>query len=288
VSGFSAGWLTLREPYDTAARNSALAASLNAAQGAVPVRRILDLASGTGANLRYLAPRLGGDQHWLLVDHDTSLLSSLPQEMARWVDAHGYSCRAGDETLTVSGPAFSASIRWRQLDLAAAVDRLVLPGWHLVTASALLDLVSADWLERLADACRGGGCAALFALTYNGHIAWSPTDRDDALLRALLNRHQNTDKGFGPALGPGAARTAEALFAARGYRTESVITTWQIGARDGIIQSRLIDDWSAAAAGISLPQAARIEKWRSRRLRQVARGISRLGVGHIDLLALPD
>ena len=44
---------------------------------------------------------------------------------------------------------------------------------HLVTGSALLDLVSEQWLRRLVDACARRACGACFALTYDGEIRWS-------------------------------------------------------------------------------------------------------------------
>ncbi len=44
---------------------------------------------------------------------------------------------------------------------------------HLVTGSALLDLVSEQWLRRLVDACARRACGTCFALTYDGEIRWS-------------------------------------------------------------------------------------------------------------------
>lgn len=287
MSTFSAEWLALRESFDVTARSDRLATSLRAAWADLPTRRILDLATGTGANLRYLAPRLGGDQQWLLVDRDLSLLAALPQGIARWAMAEGYGFATDDENFAVRGTGFSARIRCLQLDLAADFHRLPLAGVDLVTASALLDLVSGDWLGRLADACRGAGSAALFALTYDGRVQWVPPDGDDGLLRALLNRHQHTDKGFGPALGPRAAATARSLFTALGFRTEEETTDWRFGTGDQTIQSRLIDDWSTAAMETAPSDAPRIADWRQRRLRHVARAASCLTVGHADLLALP-
>ena len=71
---FSADWLQQREPFDTAARNAAaqrlrLAARLAQQRpaGAAPWR-VIDLACGTGANLRWLAPRLGGAHTLLVLD----------------------------------------------------------------------------------------------------------------------------------------------------------------------------------------------------------------------------
>ena len=81
MSGFSTDWLTLRECADARARDGSLAASLLASRPAGPTLRVVDLGSGIGANLRYLAPRLGHDQYWLLIDHDSTLLDYAPQEM---------------------------------------------------------------------------------------------------------------------------------------------------------------------------------------------------------------
>jgi len=67
----------------------------------------------------------------------------------------------------------------------------------LVTASALLDLVSEDWLAALAARCRESGAAILFALSYDGRIRCSPEEPNDATICALVNEHQRTDKGFG-------------------------------------------------------------------------------------------
>ena len=58
----------------------------------------------------------------------------------------------------------------------------------------------------------------LFALNYDGRIKCAPGDPDDAAIVALVNRHQRTDKGFGPALGPDAPGLAERCFATLGYR----------------------------------------------------------------------
>src|SRR4029450_2312420 len=107
--GFSVDWLRLREPFDRAARETAAGTSDLFARVAQwrarspgPSVAVTDLASGQGANLRALAPRLGGLQHWRLVDHDPQLLAALPHELAAWARPRGYTFkgadRAGGET----------------------------------------------------------------------------------------------------------------------------------------------------------------------------------------------
>ena len=86
-------------------------------------------------------------------------------------------------------------------DLEAALEGPV----DLVTASALLDLVSETWLERLAVETAARSIPLYAALSYDGRIELTPPDPLDAAIVAAVNAHQRTDKGFGPALGPAAA-----------------------------------------------------------------------------------
>ena len=75
MSGFSAEWLSLREPYDVAGRNAVVldaVANTFADQTAISV---VDLACGTGATLRALGPHLPPRQSWRLVDNNLSLLA---------------------------------------------------------------------------------------------------------------------------------------------------------------------------------------------------------------------
>src|SRR5688572_24820143 len=73
---FSAEWLALREPADTAARSAVLAREVASSFDRHTPVRALDLAAGTGANARYLADHFGSRQDWLLVDHDPQLLAA--------------------------------------------------------------------------------------------------------------------------------------------------------------------------------------------------------------------
>jgi hypothetical protein len=253
LSGFTAEWLALREPADAAARSNALAAGF-----AGSVRRAVDLASGTGANFRYLAPRLGGARQWLAVDRDPRLLAALI-------------------------PPAGADVSTLRLDLAHGLDDLTFAGYDLVTASALLDLVSAPWLQRLAARCAEVGAGVLFALTYDGRIEWSPPEDADELVRALLNRHQLGDKGFGPALGPGAAAAAVAAFSAHGYRMVTAPSDWELNSDSAALQAALIDGWTSAAAEIASGNRNALLAWAGRRRAHVASGDSRLRVGHIDV-----
>jgi hypothetical protein len=224
------------------------------------------------------------------VDHDPALLARLPTRTRAWADAQGLDCAAAGAGLQVRAEHWEAHLTWARKDLATGPDGLRLPRGGLVTAAALLDLVSRRWLDALLRRCRAGGCALLFALSYDGRARLTPVHRDDAAVIALVNRHQRTDKGFGPALGPDAAGTAAHRCGALGYRVRAMPSDWHVGPGMAGLQRALLAGWRDAAARMAAADAgapAWLDDWHAARLASVDAGASALLVGHMDLLALP-
>lgn len=286
MSGFSAQWLELREPFDAAARSKSLAASLGQH---IPLGRssdpltIVDLGCGAGSNLRFLAPLLGGVQRWRLVDHDAPLLDAALAATERWARAQGAAVQRSGTRLTLRASSFECRVECETADLAD-LARLELPAGGLVTAAALLDLVSRDWLETLAQRTRAASAAICFALTYDGRTTTKPAEREDATVLAMFNRHQLFDKGFGPALGMRAASVAEAAFEAHGYELGVAPSDWEIGRDDHALQLALLDGWLGAALEIAPKSRLALTTWHERRRAHVLAGRSSFRVGHVDLV----
>ena len=260
MSGFSADWLALREPADEAARSAEVACVvLDALQHRVPMR-IVDLGSGTGSNVRSLSALMPQRQEWRLVDNDSALLAT-----AR---------------TNVPVPVETYVADLQELDVALFAGR------DLVTASALLDLVSESWLARFVQHCRLAGAAVLVVLNYDGRIECNPRDEDDEFVRRLVNLHQRTDKGFGAALGPDSGRRAEALLREAGYSVLRARSDWVLHPDQAELQRQLIAGWAGAAIEMSASDAQRLRAWEGRRLAHVNAGDSRLVVGHDDVGAV--
>lgn len=259
---FDRGWLTLREPADHRARAHRLTGILAEEGERRGWSHVLDLGAGTGSNLRYLSGRLDWAREWTLVDHDASLLGFAEQTSRQPVR-------------TVVG------------DLAHEGIEAVAEA-HVVSASALLDLVSHDWLEALASACALSRAGVLFALSYDGTVTWSDQDDDDERIREALNEHQRREKGLGAALGPDATDAASRLFRAAGYETTVEESPWLLeGARDRDLTLALMRGWIDAASEMRPADADTFEAWGRRRGEQVVAGSYGVRVGHHDLLALP-
>jgi len=288
VSRFEPAWLRLREPHDAAARVPELAEKLARQMPARPIH-VIDLGAGTAANLRYLSPRLGGAQTWTLIDHDQALLDAIPARLAEWAGEHGAALRDVGQQLQIDAPACHCSVRRVHADLAGGLDAIELPPGSVLSAAALLDLVSEPWLQALAQRCLQARVSVLFALSYDGRMQFEPRDPLDPTLHTLVNQHQLRDKGFGPALGPTAGPRAIEAFEQRGYRIDSARSDWQLGPGDRAMQEALLEGWLAAAIELAPQQASVLADWAERRRRHVARGQSTLTVGHIDILGwLPD
>jgi hypothetical protein len=262
---FSAAWLALREPYDARARNAAVREAVVASLAGLPSIRIVDLACGTGATLRALSPHLLPHQHWRLADNDLSLL-------ARTADS------PRPARVMVSPTPLDLN-----RDLEAALDGAV----DLVATSALLDLVSQPWLERLVTEVAARAIPLYAALSYDGHVALEPLDAGDAAIVAAVNAHQRTDKGFGPALGPKAASFAIARFESLGYAIVHGASDWAIGPDERDMQMEILSGWASAAREMNDPPLPDIVEWLTRRRNAVAAGRSSMRVGHVDIFARP-
>jgi len=290
---FDLDWLDLREPFDSLARSEALAARLLQHLPARP--RLLDLGAGTGSLFRWLAPRIGRAQAWTLVDADREMAEAAFDTIADRAEAVGLRVTfPSKRVLLVHAPSGAWRVEVLIADLEEAPDNLPLHATDAVLSSALCDLVSAAWLERMAAALHVPFYAALCV---DGRESFAPPHPADAWIAAGFRRDQGRDKGFGPALGPAAPAAIARIFGARGFAVESAASDWIVrgrGATHPALRDRsarflteLVLGHAAAAEQQDRRRTARIEGWSAARLEQI--GARRLSarIGHRDLLALP-
>lgn len=265
MTGFSADWLALREPYDALARNADVLDAVATFLKPLPSVRVIDLACGTGSTLRTLSSHLPSRQNWDLVDNDAGLLMyAKATQLAEDVE-----------------------VTMRPLDLNRDLETALDGDIDLVATSALLDLVSAAWLDRLALALAARSVPFYAALSYDGRTGFTPSDLLDTSVVAGMNAHQTTDKGFGPALGPAAAAFMIARFKALGYSVAHGASDWVMGPEDRHIQTEILTGWASASDEMGALPPADATAWLTRRRAAIDAGCSSLRVGHIDFFAIP-
>jgi SAM-dependent methyltransferase len=250
---FSPDWLGLREPADAAARAEDLLADVPGDRPLV----VHDLGCGTGSMGRWLAGRLPGPQHWVLYDRDPGLLAHAAASMA---------------DTAADGAPVTAETREADIGALTAAD---LAGATLVTASALLDILTRPQLDRLVAAIVEAGCPALLTLSVVGRVELTPPDPLDADVEAAFNAHQRR-AGL---LGPDAAAAAVEAFERLGATVRVADSPWRLGPADRALTSEWLAGWVGAAVEEKpeLPAAAYLR----RRLGSDVRAV----VHHQDLLA---
>ena len=118
---------------------------------------IHDLGSGTGSMARWLAPRLPGPQHWVLHDRDAG-----PAGPGRAPACAGRRRRQ---------PRSPSTTRQGDLTRLTAAD---LADADLVTASALLDMLTAEEIDRVVAACAGAAARPCSPLSVVGRVRVRP------------------------------------------------------------------------------------------------------------------
>jgi len=202
-----------------------------------------------------MAAHLPADTLWRFVDNDPALL---------------------EHALARTGAGASVH-RVDLADLAA----LPLAGAHLVTASALFDLMPRIWVAALAEHLRAAGVGVYAALSYDGVMEWSPALPDDAAVTAAFTRHQRGDKGLGAALGPDSGVEVAAIFEKAGFRVTTAPSPWRLGPNQASLQTALCAGIAQAAGEAGFDAAA----WGS--ARAAASAHTSCTIGHLDVLALP-
>jgi hypothetical protein len=259
---FAADWLALREPCDAAAVDPALVAELAAWAAPAAGLKVVDLGAGTGAAYRRLARHLACPQRWTLIEHDPALIDA-------------------------GRPLLPDGATYHRLDLAHDLAVLADLRPDLITASALLDLVSAAWLERLVAVVHKLKAGLYVTLIYDGHVDLDPADPVDAEVVAAFNQHQRFDKGFGPALGPAAASCLAEGLRNVGMEPRLAVSPWRLGPGEAALQRRLLDGYAAVAVEVAPTRAEAVRAWHRRRQALLDAGAGSLMVGHHDLLVLP-
>jgi hypothetical protein len=277
---FSADWLALREPADHTAVNPEVRAVLTARFAKQEQITVVDLGSGAGSNLRGTYAALPQQQHWTLVDYDPKLLHAAKNTLSKWAD----SASVDDEKLLLIKAGKHLTVQFREADLSTGDYAAVVAKANLVTAAALFDLVSVQSIEKLAQTLVTNGQTFFTVLTYDGHASWHPSHAADAAIRDAFNAHQRTDKGFGPASGPGGTTALAKAFYARGFRVLRGTSPWVVDQRYGTLRRDLDTGFANAVRETGKLNEASIASWLALRTSSTD-GTSI--IGHEDLLAVP-
>jgi hypothetical protein len=283
MNTFSTDWLSLRESVDHRSRNALLQEKVihylnQIASSKDDAIQIIDLGSGTGSNLRALAPLIPHNQKWTLIDYDPLLLNSARQKLCAWADNTISDDCTSVKPLTLIKNQRQITVHFVQHDLAQHLPAVLSEPADLITAAAFFDLVASDWLDQFSKLLQS---PLYTALTYNGDEKWFPTDPSDTEILKAFHSHQARDKGFGPAAGPLALSKLKHLLKQRGFQVDTGPSPWMLGQYDSSLIAQLALGTAKAAAETKLVPHETADQWGVRRSQS-----QQCEIGHDDLFAI--
>ena len=273
----SAQWLDLREPADHRSRNRKLE------QRARQALRRLAARSPSSTSAAAPAPTCAPPRRcWAPSSTGRSSTTTRrcsrppPSGSTAWAD--GADRQGG--TLALFKGAKRINVEFRRADLAGDLEAALGPNANLVTASALFDLASAEFIARFAAAVAAAKSAFYTVLTYDGDQRWTPEHEADAALARGFPRPPAARQGLRPRRRSGCAGRAERGFRRRGYAVPEGDSAWRLGAGDEALIAELAAGFADAVRETGQVDAPTIAAWRA---------VTRTGavVGHTDTLALP-
>jgi hypothetical protein len=267
TASFPADWLAARIQADHEARNRsspavipALIKHLTAAGASARGVEVIDVGAGTGANARWLEPRLPFPQRWVYVEPDRRLLSEAHRPEGTEVHPAGVEALPG------------------LLDRPSSRCRLL-------TCSALLDILTTVAVRSLCRAGASHQVPMLLALTVTGAWQLDPSHRIDEQLRRAFNDFQRRSGHAGP----DAPRIAADTMRASGLEVHRADSPWLLTPEtNAAFVDRFLTDRVSAVVEEAPKLAKAADRWLALRREQLDGRALRVEVGHLDILGLPD
>lgn len=274
MAGFSKEWLALRHPADLRARHIPVINDfihwIRAKERVDTPLILADIGAGTGATVAAFETQTQVESQWHLFDVDANLLKVAKE-------------RFGPEQILETCTLDFGSSVMPVLDHLSKAERPI----GGLTCSALLDLVSEDWIDDLVDRLAEKGLPFYGALSFDGRMSITPTNGGTGKIFVAVREHQGGDKGFGPALGPKAGAHAIERFKAKGFLVKEGPSDWVIHSDEREFALELIKGWHHAACEILTSEKAELDEWLQYTEATLSGDHWQIMVGHVDFCALP-
>lgn len=286
INMFDPNWLQERYRFDEEARNKQLEWTCVNQFAFRDHLQIVDLGSGTGANLRYYLEQFPQNQSWYCVEEDIALKVPFWEHARQMAIDLDYAIEQEGELMKLTKPGHEVLIHFVHGNLLKVDELVDLLRTDLVLANAVFDLFSKEQFATLVQVLSHHSLSMLFTLNYVG-MDFSPSTEADDHYIGQYNAHMQREQAFGRGMGPASSREMEAVLKEALAQVEVGESLWQIGNQEqvmmgfllGFFEGALSDWWDDEAEKIAL------EKWLLEKKQQVAEEALAAEVYHLDILA---
>ncbi len=284
-TAFDTGWLETRFPHDARARNPEVERACLQYCGDFNPLRILDIGAGTGSSFLYLTEKMPDQQYWTLVELNPQLLKAARERIVKWAEQYRYNTISTAEGLQLQKGKKSIELAFRHQSFLELSGLLSTAQFHLVTAAAVFDLLSAAMFRELAQQLMAHDIALLATLNYRS-MAFLPQSREDKKYVEAYEAHMLRPQPFGQSMGPGCCREMIRFYRERQKPLSSGPSSWNIAASDKAMLAFMLHFMERSIGEKILTEEkgkSKFNHWMREKRRQAAEEELSLLVHHCDI-----
>ena len=243
--------------------------------------RVLDLACGTGANMRALAPILPPDQDWIMLTGSEAEEEQVRDLLFRWAPA-AEEIAGG---LKIERQGLRIAVRFERHDVAASGTMPDCEAAGLVVLDQNALRLTTSTFAAIANACARMGAVVHARCLYDGRIKLQPHHPADAQMTAALHRRLMEQTPLGAASGPLAASQLAERLELAGYSViegpgNAVLKAAGPQGTDGALMRAILSQMAEAQRAVARGHDKMIDTW-------AARPRTVMEISKTDLVAFP-
>ena len=251
--------------------------------------KIVDIGSGTGANVRYYFDKIPHAQEWTLIEQSTYLLEECRHSLSAFAQEHNYSWQAqGDAFLLTDTEEKTATIKLVPGRLEHIEQLTDLPHTDVVTANAVFDLLSFEQFDALVSTLARHDVCLLATLNYY-ETSFLPFSDQDHRFTHWYHMHMKRPQPMGIAMGPDCSAEMLDLLAQHHMMIEQEGSQWHLKKCDLTMHRYILHFMKQAISELSLSQEEQrdFNAWLDRKKELCRQRELEIIIDHSDIFACP-
>ena len=282
-------WLAHRFTCDAEARHPGIEHQFLAffEQHQTPLK-VVDVGSGTGANVRYYFDRIPHEQEWILIEQNEQLRDECCRSLVAFAQERGYHWQQQDGTFLLTDDQKTATVQLMSGRIEHIEQLADLARTDVVTANAVFDLLSFEQFDTLVGKLVQHEVCLLATLNYY-ETSFLPFSEEDHRFMRWYHMHMKRPQPTGIAMGPDCSEEMLDLLAQHHMMIEQEGSQWHLKKNATTMHHYLLHFIEHAVAELSLSadEQRDFDTWLTHRKSLCRQRQLEIIVDHSDIFAYP-
>ena len=250
--------------------------------------KVVDVGSGTGANVRYYFDHIPHAQEWTLIEQNGSLRDECRRSLAAFAKEQGYDWQERDDTFRLADAQKTATIRLVPGRIEHIEQLADLSQTDVVTANAVFDLLSYEHFDTLVGTLARHNVCLLATLNYY-ETSFLPFSEEDYRFTRWYHLHMKRPQPTGIAMGPDCSEEMLDVLAEHHMMIEQEGSQWHLKQHATTMHHYLLHFIEHAVAELSLSTDEQhdFDAWLSHKKTLCRQRKLEIIVDHSDIFAYP-